>query len=133
MKELDINSRREELYDAWQRLFNLANSLLAQAEEDITSVKASMMQQIIRVLTSSGKIISDMEKFKEKVDKEPELDPETGEHKELSPEKLAEIQRLEKEYEAMKDTEGDYSDDNYDSEPETSLMDTKSGFNFKRS
>ena len=77
--EIDLKARREELYDAWQRLFNLANSLLAQAEEDITSVRASMMQQIIRVLSNSGKILDDMEKWQKKVEEEPEIDEETGE------------------------------------------------------
>lgn len=76
--ELETKKKRTDLYNAWDRLFKLADKLLAQAEKDITSVRASMMQQIIRVLSNSGKILDDMEKFQRKTEAEPEVDPETG-------------------------------------------------------
>jgi hypothetical protein len=76
---LDVKAEREALFNSWKRLVKIANTLLTQAELDPLSCKASMIQQIVRVLTSSGKILDDYEKFQRKVEEEPEIDPETGE------------------------------------------------------
>jgi hypothetical protein len=113
--------------------------LLAQAEEDITSVKASMMAQIVRVLSQSGKILDDMDKHQKKSAEEPEIDPETGEEV-MSDEEAQLLADYEKMSAGIGDSSGEYDydkagkgEDEGNKEP-TSITDDDlhEGFNYRR-
>jgi len=119
---LDVKAEREEIYKSWKRLMTIANAQLTKAEQDISSVNASMLAQIVRVLSQSGKVISEYEEHLRKLQEEPEVD-EHGEEV-MTPEELEMVKVIEDF-----NTGGGIGEP---SQPESSLMDTKSGFNFRR-
>jgi hypothetical protein len=140
-EEINLKEKRQELYDTWQRLFALAEKLLTQAEIDPLAIKASMMAQIVRILSQSGKILDDMEKFQKKVAEEPEIDEETGEEI-MSDEEAQLLEDFEKMNAGIGDSSGEYDykagsgisgKDEGNKEP-TSITDDDlhEGFNYRR-
>jgi hypothetical protein len=94
---MNIKSERENLYKSWKRLVKIAEALLTQAEIDPLSIKASMMSTIVRVLSQSGKVISDYEAHLKRTEAEPVIDEETGEEQMSAEDEamLAEFNRRE--------------------------------------
>jgi hypothetical protein len=135
MGEINIKEKREELYKSWQRLVKIANALLAQAEIDPLSVRASMIQQIVRVLSTSGKMLDEYEKHLKKVDEEPEIDEDTGEEV-MTDEEAQLLEQYEKLTAGKFNKQTDSQQQQQaDAEPEPTSInddDLKEGFNYRR-
>lgn len=121
----DIRKRKVELVEMFDDVFSVCRALVDIAKVNPTKIKASMLAQIMRLLTNGSNILKMAESLKEEIKED--IDREGGEG--MTPEEREMVEYIEKmdsgEYSGTQSS-NDRKDDNY-KDPNTGY-----GFNYRR-
>ena len=137
----DIKRRKIALMNMWQDLFDIAKMQVDLAKKDASAVSATMLQQVLRIMTQASKVLAEAEVFNQEVAETLEnINPETGEmfpEGYMTPEQEAEMAEWDAKYMAGREDSDGTIDPNanpkLDSEPTTITDDDfQSGLNFRR-
>lgn len=77
---MDINKRKIEVFEYFDKLFTIAKTKIDEALDDPNSIKASMMAELNRIMNNCLKMLKDADTFKKEIEAElSKIDPETQE------------------------------------------------------
>ena len=63
----EINQRKIELFELWEDIFDVCRTIVDSAKLDPSSVKASMLSTVVRLLAQSNTVLKEAEKFRDSI------------------------------------------------------------------